>query len=208
MCLMDTNLDSLLKKMKQLESELLVEIHTKEQEFRYEVRKRKAHFTEAATAQHQKLAKKIRHYLFDAKFLSIITAPIILSCTVPVVLLDIWASSYQFICFPAYGIPKVRRSDYVVMDRKKLRYLNSIERFNCVYCEYVNGLIAYVQKIAGRTEQYWCPIKYAMRLKANHGRYQHFLDYGDAEEYRKRIEQVRRDFEDLKESIHGKITLP
>ena len=100
--------------------------------------------------------------------------------------------------FPAYGVPKVRRRDYVVMDRNKLRYLNFMERFNCVYCEYVNGLIAYVQEIAGRTEQYWCPIKHALRLKTMHSRYPHFLDYGDAEAYRKHIEQVRRDFEDLK----------
>ena len=64
------------------------------------------------------------------------------------------------------------------MDRRKLAYLNSIEKFNCVYCEYVNGLIAYVQEIAGRTEQYWCPIKHAMRVKSMHSRYRHFLDYG------------------------------
>jgi hypothetical protein len=119
-------------------------------------------------------------------------------CIVPILFLDIVAAVYQFICFPVYGIPKVRRRDYVVRDRRKLRYLNSVERLNCVYCEYVNGLLAYVQEIAGRTEQYWCPIKHAMRMKSMHSRYQYFLDYGDAEQYRKRIEQVRRDFEDLK----------
>jgi hypothetical protein len=110
------------------------------------------------------------------------------------------AEIYQFICFPIYGIPKVRRKDYIVMDRHRLRYLNSMEHFNCVYCGYVNGLLAYVQEIAGRTEQYWCPIKHAMSLKARHSRYQHFLDYGDAEQYRKRIEEVRRDFNDLKKT--------
>ena len=196
---MDTKLDGLLKKLKLLEAELLVEIQAKEQQFRYKIRQRKVHFTAAATAQHQRLAKKIRHYLLDAKFLSFITAPMIWSCIVPAALLDLWATIYQFICFPAYGIPKVCRADYVVMDRRKLAYLNGIEKFNCVYCEYVNGLIAYVQEIAGRTEQYWCPIKHAMRLKTMHSRYPHFLDYGDAEEYRKRIEQVRRDFEDVKD---------
>jgi hypothetical protein len=61
-----------------------------------------------------------------------------------------------------------------------------------------SGDIAYVQEIAGRTEQHWCPIKHAMSLKTRHSRYQHFLDYGDAEQYRKRLEEVRRDFADLK----------
>jgi hypothetical protein len=30
-----------------------------------------------------------------------------------------------------------------------------------------------------------------------HGRYKNFFDYGDAEGYRKRIEEVRRSFKDL-----------
>jgi hypothetical protein len=86
----------------------------------------------------------------------------------------------------------------IILDRQKLRYLNTMERLNCAYCGYVNGVIAHVQEIAGRTEQHWCPIKHAVRLKMMHSRYQHFLDYGDAEQYRKRIEEVRCDFEDLK----------
>lgn len=63
-------------------------------------------------------------------------------------------------------------------------------------------------EIAGRTEQYWCPIKHAMRLKTMHSRYPHFLDYGDAEEYRKRIEQVWRDFEDVKDKKPEAIPTP
>lgn len=195
---MDSKLDLLLKKMKLLEDELLVELQAKEEQFRCEIRKRQVHFTPAATAQHRKLAKKLRHYLVEARPLSTLTAPVIWSCLVPILLVDLWATIYQFICFPIYGIPKVRRRDYVVMDRNKLRYLNPVERFNCVYCEYVNGLIAYVQEIAGRTEQHWCPIKHALRLKTMHSRYAHFLDYGDAEAYRRHIEQIRSDFEDLK----------
>jgi hypothetical protein len=193
----ETRLDALLNKMKLLEDELLVELQTKERQFCYEVRQRKVHFTAEATARHRKLVKKLSRYLAQARWMSIITTPAILSCIVPVVLLDLWTTAYQAICFPAYGIPKARRADYVVMDRNRLRYLNRIERINCVYCEYVNGVIAYVQEIAGRTEQHWCPIKHALRLKTMHSRYKHFIDYGDAEEYRKHGEEVRRDFKDL-----------
>lgn len=195
---METKLDALLKKLKHLEDELLVEIHTNEQQFRYEIRQRTVHFTEAAIAQHQKLAGSARQYLRDTTFLSFVITPVIWSCALPIVMLDLWMTVYQFICFPVYGIPKVRRVDYIVMDRRKLAYLNSIEKFNCAYCEYANGLFAYVQEIAGRTEQYFCPIKHALRLKTMHSRYSHFLDYGDAEQYRQRVEQVRKDFEDLK----------
>ncbi|MBI3418402.1 MAG: hypothetical protein HY043_24190 [Verrucomicrobia bacterium] len=197
---MNDKLNTLFAKIKELEHELLTEMREKEHKFGYEVRENKVRFQEVVAAQHQKIAKNMARYLKDAKLFSIVTAPVIWFCIVPVVFMHLVADAYQFICFPIYGIPKVRRQDYIVMDRRRLHYLNSMERFNCVYCEYVNGLLAYVQEIAARTEQYWCPIKHAMSLKTRHSRYQHFMDYGDAENYRQRIEAVRRDFDDLKKS--------
>lgn len=148
--------------------------------------------------EHRLLAKKLSHYWRDARWSSYITTPAIVSCIIPVVLMDFWASAYQLLCFPAYGIPKVQRHDYIILDRSKLRYFNSIERLNRAYCGYVNCTVAYVQEIAARTEQHWCPIKHAFRLKTMHSRYQHFLDYGDAKQYRDQVEEVRRDFGDLK----------
>jgi hypothetical protein len=51
----------------------------------------------------------------------------------------------------------------------------------------VNCLIAYVREIAGRTEQYWCPIKHARRVVGAHPLYAGFDDYGDADAYKKRL---------------------
>ena len=197
---MNEKLNLLFENIKQLERELLVEMRVGQEKFGYQVHGRKVRFKEAVGARHRKIAKSLGRYLHEAKFFSIITAPVIWFCVVPVAFMHLVANVYQFICFPVYGIPKVRRQDYIIMDRRRLRYLNSMERFNCFYCEYVNGLLAYVQEIAGRTEQYWCPIKHAISLKTRHSRYRHFLDYGDAEQFRKRIEEVRRDFNDLKKS--------
>ena len=73
-----------------------------------------------------------------------------------------------------------------------------LERLNCVYCSYANGLFAYATEIAARTEQHWCPIKHAKRLDAPHSRYWQFLDYGDAKSYRQQIDATRRDFTDLR----------
>ena len=58
-------------------------------------------------------------------------------------------------------------------------------------------LLAYLQEIAGRTEQFWCPIKHAKRIKTLHSRYRNFFSYGDAETYRSQVNSVRRDFKDL-----------
>jgi hypothetical protein len=194
---MSTRLADLSEKFRLLEEELMVEVQRQESERGYEVKGRKVHFQAGVAREHKALAKKVTRYWRDARWSSFLTTPAILSCIVPIMLLDAWATFYQFICFPAYGIPKVRRHDYIILDRHKLRYLNSIERLNCAYCAYVNGCIAYVQEIAGRTEQYWCPIKHAVRMKTVHSRYGHFLDYGDARAYRERIEKIRRDLGDL-----------
>lgn len=56
-------------------------------------------------------------------------------------------------------------------------------------------LVAYVREIVGQTEQYWCPIKHAQRMLDAHRYYQNFVEYGDAESYRKELEKLRRDIE-------------
>lgn len=161
------------------------------------MRKRKAVFTEEAGSRHKKLAKPIHRTLLDSRLLIMVSAPAIWACLVPLMLMDAVTSFYRWICFPIYGIPRVQRSDYILIDRHRLSYLNPIEKLNCIYCGYANGLLAYVGEMAGRTEQFWCPIKHALRLKAVHSRYREFIDYGNAEEYRERIEELRRSFDDL-----------
>ena len=116
----------------------------------------------------------------------------IYSLIVPFVLLDACVSLYQAVCFPAYGIAKVRRGDYFAFDRAHLGYLNALEKLNCAYCTYANGLIAYVRKIGSRTEAYWCPIKHARRTMGTHARYVGFEDFGDGEGYRVQLDRHRK----------------
>jgi hypothetical protein len=195
---MDDRLIELLEKLQHVENEVLHEIQRKEQEFFYQIHKKKVSFEQDAKKVHKKLIKKVRHYLQDASIKNILTAPIIWSCLIPALLMDLIITVFQEICFPIYGIPKVRRNDYIVLDRQYLSYLNGIERLNCVYCGYFNGVMGYAREIAGRAEQYWCPIKHARKIKSIHSRYKSFFDYGDAAGYRAKIEEVRRSFDDIK----------
>jgi len=105
--------------------------------------------------------------------------------------LDIFVTLYQALCFPIYGIAKVRRGDYIVFDRHQLGYLNFIERFHCEYCAYANGLIAYAAEITARTEQYFCPIKHARKILGTHSQYARFLEFGDSAEYHAKLEAFR-----------------
>lgn len=196
---MGNHIQDLIERIKGLEQELREEIQRKEKEFSYQIRDRKVFFDREVRRRHRQLAQSLRRFLYESRLLVILSAPVIWACLLPVALLDLFISVYQAVCFPIYGIPRVRRQEYIVIDRHALGYLNLIEKLNCVYCGYVNGMIAYTREIAARTEQYWCPIKHARRTAAIHNRYHKFLEYGDAENYRQKLEEVRRDFSDLKE---------
>ncbi len=164
----------------------------------YPVQGRRPAFPDDVRDAHRKVRTPLWRYLLDARPLAILTAPLIYLCLIAFVFLDLSVSLYQAICFPVYGIPKAKRSDYLIFDRGALLYLNVLERFNCIYCSYANGLIAYVMEIVGRTEQHWCPLKHARKAAAQHSRYNWFLPYGDANAYRAKIEDVREAFQDLK----------
>lgn len=192
-------INELIGEIKRLEEELSREIQNKEEEFFYRVKGGKIYFEETARQYQKTLVTKLHTYLLEAPLLNILTTPIIWSCMIPALFLDLVISTYHGLCFPVYGIPKVRRRDYIIIDRHSLPYLNLIEKINCLYCGYFNGLIAYVQEIAARTEQYWCPIKHARRTGALHSRYHHFLEYGDAQAFKESIEKIRRDFKDLEQ---------
>ena len=73
----------------------------------------------------------------------------------------------------------------------RLADLNAIEKVTCVYCGYVNWVVAYVREVAGRTEQYWCPIRHAKRVRAPHTHSREFVDYGDARGYQREIPVLR-----------------
>ena len=194
---MTARLEMLLDQIKALETELIEELQKQEQEFIYEIRKKRVYFEESVIIRHKGYVKQLFNYISDAPLKHILSAPLIWTCVIPALLMDATISLYQAVCFPIYGIPKVNRQDYIVFDRQYLHYLNLIEKINCAYCSYFNGLLAYLQEIAARTEQFWCPIKHAKRIKTLHSRYQKFISYGDAKNYRSRVDIIRHDFNDV-----------
>lgn len=127
----------------------------------------------------------------------LLTSPLIYLGLLPFLFLDLFVAVYQAICFPANGIPKVRRSDYLIFDCGRLPYLNLIEKAGCIYCSYANGLLAYVREIAARTEQHFCPIRHAAKVPAPHSRYSHFVPYGDARAYHALVGESPNAFTDI-----------
>lgn len=196
---MDMEIDDLLKRLDRLEEEFEKKVEEKQAELRYRIENGKAEFEREALEKQRRLKIGLIKFFKESGFPEILSAPVIYAMIVPFVFLDITVTIYQLICFSLWRIEPARRGDYIVIDRQRLAYLNAIEKLNCVYCGYANGLIAYVQEIAGRTEQYWCPIKHARRVRAHHARYRHFLDYGDADQFHERMQQLRKELRKVKE---------
>jgi hypothetical protein len=164
--------------MAELEKELEEELHRREDQVLYQITNRKVHFGEEVRAAHKRLRYGLAKWLRESELRNALSAPFVYSMLVPIAILDIAISLYQAICFPLYRISTVDRSEFVVVDRHRLAYLNVVEKLNCAYCGYANGVLAYAREVAARTEQYWCPIKHARKTIGTHVRYAHFLDYG------------------------------
>ena len=188
---MNDNIAKILAQMAALEDELRTAVNEQESKMFFVIKGKRVEFESSVKAAHRKLKKNFFRWLVTNRPQNLITGPIIYSMIIPMVLFDLCVSFYQFVCFPIYGITKVKRSDYMVFDRHQLGYLNFIEKFHCTYCEYGNGLMGYMTEILARTEAYFCPIKHAHKLLGTHGHYNRFLAYGDAADYETKLEEYR-----------------
>lgn len=188
---MTQQVDDILDRIHALELELEVEFAKARAGLSYGLEQGRARFEEEVKRRHEALRRGLGKYLIGASPLVVLTAPVIYSLIIPFVIMDLWVSAYQAICFRVYRIPQVKRSRYVVFDRSGLAYLNLIEKLNCAYCSYGNGVAAYTREVAARTEQYWCPIKHARRVLGAHDRYVHFAEFGDGEHYAEALKRAR-----------------
>lgn len=189
---MKSRIDELLARIAALQDELEGEYRNTREEWA----RKKAELADEFARQQRRYKTGLFRFLIRSRLLVILSAPVIYAGWVPFLLMDLFVSVYQAICFPIYRIPRVRRADYIVFDRADLPYLNLIEKFNCFYCSYGNGVAAYTREVAARTEQYWCPIKHARRVRAAHDHYPKFFDYGDAEAFQQGLNRLRRQYDD------------
>ena len=189
---MNQKISDIVARMKALEQELETELAQAQEHVRYRLLGRKVLFDRAALLEQRRHKVNLFLYALLPRPRHVLVAPFIFALLPPLLLLDLFASLYHAVCFPLLGIPKVKRSDYLIFDRHHLVYLNLLEMVNCAYCSYGNGLLSYLKEIVARTEQYWCPIKHASRILAAHAHYGHFTEYGDAEAFRRDLPNIRR----------------
>lgn len=192
---MDKRIDGLISRLASLEEEFRCLLS----EEKSSARKKQAEFNRFISSESSQLKKSFYAWLIAERPQNYITGPVIYGMIFPLLIFDISITLYQLICFPIYRVKKVNRSEYIVFDRHHLSYLDFIERFHCSYCAYASGLIAYASEIVARTEQYFCPIKHAVKITGEHSRYRHFIRYGDVYDLKTRLEALRVALEKMKE---------
>ena len=127
--------------------------------------------------------RRIRHTL---------TAPFIYSVFIAIIVLDIFVELYHRIGFRLCKLELVKRSDYIKIDRHKLKYLNWFDKINCAYCDYSNGVLRYACEIAARTEKYWCGIKHKQYKGFKEPKHhKNFLKYGDKKAFNKKFKNKK-----------------
>ncbi len=194
---MNPKISELLTRIQQMELEIEQEMKRKRTELQADFEETRVRFEHEVLKQQRRFKTGLFKYILSANWRTALTAPVIYAVFFPMVLLDLSVTLYQHICFRAYGIPRVKRSDYFVYDRAHLAYLNVLEKINCAYCSYGNGLMAYAREIVARTEQYWCPIKHARKVLAAHPYYTGFVEFGDAQSYKDELEKLRTELAKL-----------
>ena len=196
-----TRLDDILERLRSAERELGQELDRvldeKRREFQYSLHRGKVVFERGMRRWQRQRRTGLWRYLRQAPVGYVLSAPVIYGMIVPLALLDVSVTFYQHVCFRVYGIPRVRRADYLVIDRHHLDYLNAIEKLNCVYCVYGNRLMMYAREITARTEQFWCPIMHARRTLNVHHRAERCFDYGCVSSYQQGLQALRRDWPDV-----------
>lgn len=188
---MAKRISELLDQIKSLESQLGDELKQYQQQARFHWRGKRIEFEERVSQTHRALKKSLLRTLFLDRPQNMITAPIIYGMAIPLVIFDVLVTFYQYSCFPIYGMARVERRPYFNYDRGQLKYLNLIQKINCQYCAYGNGLMSYASEIFARTEQYFCPIKHAEKRLSAHIRYQTFGEFADGENFDQNLKRLR-----------------
>lgn len=188
---MNEKIRQVLSEIAELEDELATLIHDQQAQLHYRIEGSKIRFEENLRRIHHELRTGVFAWLRKSELRNVISAPFIYAMIVPFVALDLFLYVYQTICFPLYRIPRVKRSQYVIVDRHHLGYLNVIEKLNCIFCGYADGVLAYARQVLSRTEMYWCPVKHARKVLDPHRRYSTFADFGEGEAYESHVSDMR-----------------
>ena len=109
---MNEQIRQILSQISRLEDDLQQLLSEQQEAFNYRLEGTKVFFEQNIRVAQQRLKTGIIKFLLDSQPRNVVSAPFIYSVFFPVLLLDMWLSLYQALCFPLYRMSKVKRSQY------------------------------------------------------------------------------------------------
>jgi hypothetical protein len=188
---MSDKIKEIIAEIEAMKVKLGEEISQQESHISYEIHNGYVKFEKDVLDKQKENMKNLLAWFREIPLLHLLTSPLIYAMVIPAILFDLILFIYQQVVFRVFKFKFLKRSDYIVFDRHYLGYLNPIEKLNCMYCSYFNGLMHYASAIASRTELYFCPIKHAKKIVYKHEYYDDFLAYGDEDKYQKKLQALR-----------------
>ncbi len=189
---MNDKIKEMIEEIEAMKVKLGEEIAQQEKDISYEIQNGYVRFEQEIFNRQKENMKNLLAWFRDIPLLHLLASPLVYAMVIPAILFDIILFVYQQVIFRIFKFKFIKRSDYILFDRQYLGYLNSIEKLNCLYCTYFNGLMQYAAAIAGRTELYFCPIKHAKKVAYQHDYYDEFFSYGDEDKYQEKLEEIRK----------------
>ncbi len=189
---MSDKIREMIEEIEDMKKRLGDEIAQHEKHISYDIQNGYVRFEKEVLEKQKENMKNLFAWFRDIPLLHLLASPLVYGMIIPAILFDIILFVYQQVIFRIFKFKFIKRGDYILFDRQYLGYLNSIEKLNCLYCTYFNGLMQYAAAIAGRTELYFCPIKHAKKVAYQHDFYDKFFSYGDEDEYQKKLEALRK----------------
>lgn len=188
---MSDRIKEIIAEIETMKVKLGEEIAQQEGHISYKIHNGYVEFEKDVLEKQKENMKNLLTWFREVPLLHLLTSPLIYAMVIPAILFDLILFIYQKVVFRVFKFKFLKRSDYIVFDRHYLGYLNPIEKLNCMYCSYFNGLMHYASAIASRTELYFCPIKHAKKIVYQHEYYDDFLTYGDEVDYQKKLKELR-----------------
>ena len=192
---MSDKIKEMIEEIEAMKVKLGEEIAQQEKDISYEIQNGYVRFEKDVLDKQKENMKNLLAWFREIPLLHLLASPLVYGMVIPAIFFDIILFIYQQVIFRIFKFKFIKRSDYIRFDRQYLGYLNSIEKLNCMYCAYFNGLMHYASAITSRTELYFCPIKHAKKVAYKHEYYDAFFVYGDENDYQQKLEELRKKFQ-------------
>jgi len=189
---MNSKIEEIIEEIDALKKKLGEEIEKQESGFSYQIQNGYVKFEKEVFEKQRENMKSLWIWFREIPILHLLSSPVVYGMIFPALFLDMMLFLYRHVVSRVFGIRFEERNSFIVFDRQYLGYLNVIEKLNCLYCSYFNGLMCYASSIASKTELYFCPIKHAKKIAYRHETYDMFFPYGDGEDYQKRLKELRK----------------